>query len=229
MPAALKISIVYPVLAVAPFSTEDVACACAIGKLANRVLDVRIFLLLVRTWFVVVFMATGARARVGRVTIALNDLTIVRVTGYTPYVRIVVARIIQSRMTEVVGRRPALSRMTRVALRRGVKMTLWARWCLAGRVSTVVTRCATYGNSLVVKCTADESCGGMTVRAIPHSVLVNWVTRRPDCRISVVTGSAIVDDVGMIESHRDEPLGIMTGTTIQSGRRVWGGGRLSCG
>ena len=94
----------------------------------------------------------------------------------------------------------------------------------------IVTSRANIGNPLVVKCAADESCGGMTVRAIPpRSVLVNCVTRRPDCRISVVTRSAIVDDVGVIESHRDETLGIMTNTTIQIGRRVWGGGRLSCG
>jgi hypothetical protein len=95
-----------------------VAGTSAILELANRVFGAGgLFVPFVRTWFVVVFMATGTRARVARVTIALNDLTIVRVTGYTPYVRIVVARIIQSRMTEVVGRRPALSRMTRVALR----------------------------------------------------------------------------------------------------------------
>ena len=54
----------------------------------------------------------------------INDITIVRVTRYTHYVQIVIARVIWIGMTEVVGRRPALRRMTTVALRRGVKMAL---------------------------------------------------------------------------------------------------------
>ena len=59
----LKISIVYPVLVVARFPVEDVAGAGAISKFVNSIFDISILLLFVRTWFVVVGMATGAGGR----------------------------------------------------------------------------------------------------------------------------------------------------------------------
>lgn len=163
--------------------------------------------------------------------IAISDrFSVLFVAGKAGQVNCMIAWVITRGRMGKTGWRPALRGMTGVALHRRVKMPLCACWWLTGRVSTVVTSRTTNANPLMVKCAAHESCGSVTVRAItPCSVLVNWVTRRPDCRISVVTRSAIVDDVGMIESHRDETLRIMTGTTIQSGRRVWGGGRLSCG
>ncbi len=68
--------------------------AGAVSELANIVFGAGIFIPLVRAWFVVVGMAGGAGARVGRVTIALNDLTIVRVARTTPDSRIMLARVI---------------------------------------------------------------------------------------------------------------------------------------
>ena len=160
----LKISIVYPVLFVTRFPVDDVAGACAISKIGNSIFDISILLLFMRPRLVVAGMASGTKARVNRVVVALNDLTIVLVTRNTPYVQIVIARIFRSRMTEVVGRCPALRRMTSVALRRGYyKMPLRTHWWQAGCVSTVVTVSASTGATAVVSPgAAHEGCSSMT-------------------------------------------------------------------
>jgi len=139
----------------------------AVAELANLVFCAGIFIPLVRARFVVIGMAGGAGTGVGRVTIALNDLTIVRMARTASYIRIVVTRVFWSRMTEVIGRPPALRGMAGVALRRGVKMTPWTCWWQAGCVGTIMTVFANSGATAVVCPGAtDECCGSMAGRAI---------------------------------------------------------------
>lgn len=191
----------------------------AIAQLPNRIFSARTFVPFVWTWFVVVGMASGAGAGVGRVTITRNDLAIIRVARNTPYRRIMVARVIWGRMAKIVGRCPALCGMACVALRRGVKMTLQARWWLAGRVNTVVAVCTSTGATAVVDPgAAHESCGGMADGAVQagrnvggiglgiHAGGRNTMARR-----------TIIHNTGMIESCRDKATSVMTDTTILTG------------
>lgn len=78
----------------------------AVLELVNRVFGAGIFVPFVWTWFVVLFMATGAEGHQARRGI-INGLFIVLMTRYAPYVRIVVARVVDAQMREI-DRRPAL-------------------------------------------------------------------------------------------------------------------------
>ncbi len=122
-------------------------------------------------------------------------------------------------MTKFVGRRPGLRGMAGVALCRGVKMTLWACWRLAGRVGTIVTVFANTGATTVVRPgSTHEGCGGMTGGAIQagrdvrgiglgiHAGGRNTMTRR-----------TIIHNTGMIEGCRDKATSVMTDTTILTG------------
>ena len=71
--------------------------------------------------FEITGMAAGAERRIGRRAIS-NDLTVVPVTRYAGYRRIVVARVSGALMCELY-RRPGLRRMTGVALLRGIEMS----------------------------------------------------------------------------------------------------------
>ena len=194
----------------------------AVTELANRVFGTGIFIPLMRAGFVVIGMAGGAGTRVDRVTIALNDLTIVCVTRTAPYIRIMVARVFWSRMTEVVGWCPALRGMAGVALRRGVKMTLRSCWWLPRRVSSVVTIFADTGATAVVRPgAAHKSCGSMTSGAIQAGLNM----RRIGLGIHAggrnsMARRTIIDDTGMVESCRDETNRIMADTTVLIGRNM---------
>ncbi len=143
----------------------------------------------------------------------------------TPWISPVVARIVSLRVVAEVGRRPAGCYVAPVALHGCRQMILWLEGRSTARTMAVIASAS--GTAVVKPRATKESSSGMTDVTIQGRR--NVVGMHANCRRTVVTRSAIVDDVGVIESHRDETLGIMTHTTIQIGRRVWGGGRLSCG
>ncbi len=168
----LKFSITRLVLTVAQFLYRGFSCigvdvtrASAIAEFANRVEGLGIFVLFVRTCFIVVGMATGAGTRIGLRGIR-NVCVIVVVTRTTAYVAIVVARIVTITWMRVIDWRPGLRGMTVITFRYGNEMIIWTLWCAADRNSTVVTRPAITANPLVIPHAANEGCGGMTEGAI---------------------------------------------------------------
>lgn len=140
-------------------------------------------------------------------------LVIVGVTGATSNVAIMVTRIVAIVWMVIINRRPAISRVARVAIRGGNKMIP----TLTGCRITVVTRYAVTRYTLVVPGTADKSGRGMTEMAIQISR--NVISRFTRSGYSM-TGSTIIHDTGMIEHSTGKAARRMADTTILIGGRV---------
>ena len=149
---------------------------------------------------------------------ARNVLVIVGMTRTACHARIMVARIADVvRMPVGAGRRPAVGRMTIVALRRGDKVT--------GRrqpscISAVMARVANTVRLWAVNPgPAYEGRGGMTEVAIQRRCNMRRIGLGllADRRTAVMAGLAIVHDAGMIEHSADKGSGVMTDSTILIG------------
>jgi len=104
-------------------------------------------------------MTSSAKADVLRELIV--DSLAVAVTGYTRDRRIVVARIVTRSMSEI-DRCPSICGVAHITLLRGNKMSYGFP---SGRIA-IMTGAATTGYTLVIKCGAEECCGGMAVGTI---------------------------------------------------------------
>ena len=83
-----------------------------------------------------------------------------------------------------------------------------------------MTRTATAGDTLVIKCASDESCGGMAVGAIQ----CRWYVIRvfTACRYTIMAGGAVVHDAGVIEHRSNKCTGSMANAAILIGRHMRG-------
>ena len=118
------------------------------------------------------------------------------------------------RMPVGIGRRPAVCRMTIVALRRGDKVTAGRQPSCIGAImarvaDTICLRAVNPGP-------ADEGCGGMAEVTIQRCcdmrrIGLGILAYR---RTAVMAGLAIVHDAGMIKHSPDEGSGGMTNTAI---------------
>lgn len=153
---------------------------------------------------------TGARI----VKPECNVLVIIAVARNASHRRIVVTRIVAVVGMIVINRRPAIGRVTRVAIRCGNKMIP----TLTGCRITIMTGHTVTRDALVVPGTTHESGRGMTEMAIQTSRnVISRFTRSG----YTMTGSTIVHNAGMIEHRAAETTRRMTNTAILvSGRMV---------
>jgi len=112
--AVLPISIIRVVLIIACFHSShlgwivvDVTRTRAIREFSDLVFDLGVFVMFVRSFLVVVGMATGAGPCIGLPGI-LNGFVVILMTVYTAYVAIVVARVVTIIEMRIIIRRPAL-------------------------------------------------------------------------------------------------------------------------
>ena len=85
----------------------------------------------------------------------------------------------------------------------------------AGRVAGVAV---TDTAGIVSPAAAGEGCGGMTGGTIQAGRNMGWHGIHHACRrITIVAGSTIIDDAGMIKACRHEATGGMTDTAILIG------------
>ena len=125
----------------------------------------------------------------------------------------VVAGVVPLRVMAEVGRRPACCYVAAVALHRCRQVILR----LEGRstaLTVAVVACAR--RTTVVKPRAtDEGSRGMTGVAIQWRRYV--VGMHTNCRRSVVTRSAIVDNAGMVETRGDKCASIVANAAVLAG------------
>lgn len=122
-----------------------------------------------------------------------------------------------------VGRRPAGCYVALVALHGCRQMILWLESCSAARTMAVIA-CAS-GTAVVKPRATKESSSGMTDVTIQGRR--NVVGMHANCRRTVVTRSAIVDDAGMVKTCGDEAASIVANAAILTGCQMIGG--LACG
>jgi hypothetical protein len=121
------------------------------------------------------------------------------------------------RMPVGAGRRPAVGRMTIVALRRGDKVTGSRQ---PSCISAIMARVAhTICLWAVNPGPAEEGRGGMTEVTIQSCCNMRGIGLGilTDRRTAVMAGLAIVHDAGMVKHSADEGSGVMTDTAILVG------------
>jgi hypothetical protein len=148
------------------FTIADSMAACAAAAAILVLFHRAVFSAIVFPFSLeIIGVAGGAEGRVLGPTIG-NVFVIVGVAGATAQVAIVVTRIVADSWMRKVNRGPALRGMAVITFRDGNKMIIQALRRTANSRGAVVARRATIGNALVIKCAADEGCGGMAGRAI---------------------------------------------------------------
>ena len=146
---------------------------------------------------------------------ASNVLVIAGMTRTACHARVMVARIADVVWMPVgAGRRPAVCRMTIIALCRGDEVTGRRQPCC---ISAIMARVAhTICLWAVNPDPAEEGRGGMTEVTIQRCCNMRGIGLGvlTDRRTAVMAGLAIVHDAGMIKHRADEGSGVMTDTAI---------------
>ena len=161
-----------------------------------------------------IIRVTGSAVRrvlgIGPGNIAADTIA---VAAGTAWIVPVIPRVVPPRAMTEAGRRPAIRDMTDVALFGRVQMPpRFGGRAVAGRVAGVAIA-DTAG--IVSPAAAGEGCGGMTGGTIQAGRYMGRYGIHHTCRrITIVAGSAIVDDAGMIEGCRYEATGIVADTTV---------------
>ena len=114
------------------------------------------------------------------------------------------------------NRRPPHRGMAHVTFLSGNKM----RCGFSNGHCAVMTRAATAGYALVVKCAANESCGGMAVGAIQCRRYVISVFAQ--CRNAIMAGGAVIHDSSVVEHRADKSAGRMAYSAILIGGNMGG-------
>ena len=165
----------------------------------------------------IICMAGCTEGRILRVRPGEHRVDAVTVAAAATQVPLMVTRIVALRVVTEAGRCPAGRYMAFVALECCVQVARRFGCCIA---TADVTLVAITGAAGVMNPGAtDESGGGVAGRAVQAGTQVGWVGLRihANCRNTIVAGSTIVDDAGVIESGREEAAGIVTDTTILVG------------
>ena len=115
-----------------------------------------------------------------------------------------------------VGRRPADCYVAPVALHGCCQMILRFEGRSTARTMAVIA-CAS-GTAVVKPRATNEGSSGMTDVAIQGRR--NVVGMHANCRRTVVTRSAIVDDAGMVKTRGDEAASIVANAAILTGSQM---------
>lgn len=145
----------------------------------------------------------------------------IAVAAGTTRVIAMIARVVPVGIMTENGRRPAVRRMTYIALL-GCGQMRGHRVYLTGCGIAIMAGIAVVGTAGVMRPgAAGEGCRGMAEIAVQTGGYMrgNRVCLTC-CGITVMAGLAAIGDAGVIEGRRDETSGIVTDATILGGRDV---------